>query len=78
MSPAWKVLDAGGSAEDVHGRAASTLAFAFLQCLEQRMLQALDIIASVIEDAGGTIRDERSAAGTWCLSPGPIVPHAAC
>jgi len=28
------------------------------------MLQVLDIIASVIEDAGATIRDERSAAGT--------------
>jgi len=28
------------------------------------MLQVLDIIASVIEDAGATIRDERSTAGT--------------
>jgi predicted kinase len=26
LSPAWRVLDAGGSAEDVHGRAVSALA----------------------------------------------------
>ena len=64
LSPAWKVLDAGGSAEDVHGRAASTL--------------ALRLSSAAAADAAGArhhrvghrgcridqFRDERSAAGT--------------